>query len=370
LPCYSHDVVFEQFAGVESAEESVADPVVVGSSDRPSSSEAVKTIADDNFLTIFRAACKGAYDDILDDNILALSMSKHGGKVVELAKRLSQHSDEMSSLPIADFLRPAFINQLILTASDKDNLMRSVHAIRLSPVVLQCFKQFVNSKFPTNQTLCRLLMQIWLRKLLARMLNGLLMLRRPTEIESGLPDPLTDTDQGVLYYVSGYIAMRLVSSSRRNSKLSQCSQLIKFLSSDKPQEGHFVHKYNAWVQKQSRGGLSYPIPDFFLLIRELDLAFRQMIIVKGLGFTSVNQLELRSAMLASFMVKLYWSKIVIAANAQASTCQPVLGFVVTLFITIKGFAVARNEKERLTAVSSRKQTDKGSKSFRGKLKKC
>ena len=53
-----------------------------------------------------------------------------------------------------------------------------------------------------------------------------------------------------------------------------------------------------------------------------------------------------------------------------TTSYPVLGFIVTLFIAIKGFAAARNEQERLTAVSSRKQMDKKSKSFRGKLKKC
>lgn len=49
------------------AEKSAADPVSVGFSNCSSSSEPVKAIADDNFLTVFGTACKGAFDDIVDD---------------------------------------------------------------------------------------------------------------------------------------------------------------------------------------------------------------------------------------------------------------------------------------------------------------
>jgi hypothetical protein len=51
-------------------------------------------------------------------------MSKHSGTVDELAKRLSQHFDEICSLSIADFLQLAFDNRLVVTINDCTSLPR------------------------------------------------------------------------------------------------------------------------------------------------------------------------------------------------------------------------------------------------------
>ena len=71
-------------------------------------------------------------------------------------------------------------------------------------------------------------------------------------------------------------------------------------------------------------------------------------------------------MLDAFMVKYYWNKIIALAHEQEADSLPVLDYLICLFITIKGFAIARKERDRLTKCN---KNSKMSKSLRGKLKK-
>jgi hypothetical protein len=125
-----------------------------------------------------------------------------------------------------------------------------------------------------------------------------------------------------------------------------------------------------WTEKQSRGGLLFPTSDFYLLVREFDCVYRKVVETSPLhwSITSSNKLILLSEMFDSFMVKFYWNKILSRTHMTEQRSLPVLDYLINLFITIKGFSVARKEKNRLTKKVANKF--KKSKSMRGNLKSC
>jgi hypothetical protein len=213
-------------------------------------------------------------------------------------------------------------------------------------------------------------MQIWFRNRVARMHNALHLLRSPSDKTDGLPEPLAEADQNVLHCISGFIVMKLVSSMRRRPKLDESSTLISRLATSEPQKaGHFVERFASWFQKQSRRGLKYPIPDFYLMIRELDLVFRQVALTKGLATLSLNKMKMVKAMNNSPMVQYYWNRIIATADTNDFKSKPVLQFVICLFVSTNGFAIARKEKDRSTADVCKKHHAAKSASLRGQLRK-
>lgn len=347
----------------ESAAHSVS---ISGSTTSP---VACARIASDNFREVFCSACRSAWRDIISDDVLKVANSNNGSQVWQLASLLSPDAIDVSCSAIADCFRHAFVDKAMITARERETLMCHIHKIRLSPEVLADFTTFVLGQVPAAQpATTRMLLQVWLRKVAVRMLSELHKLRGPSETNT--PDPLSDVDQSVLYYISGFIVNNLKASCRRHSKLERHENLISLLSSTEPQQtGHFVEKYSKWVKTQSRGGLVYPIADFYLLIRDLDLTFRQVVLTKGLAAMSLDKTSMVHAMLASFMVQYYWKRILAVTGSSDCTAQDLLNYVICCFVSIKGFAVAKKEKERLTSDASRKRTGAKSASFRGQLKK-
>ena len=119
--------------------------------------------------------------------------------------------------------------------------------------------------------------------------------------------------------------------------------------------------------RASRGGLLYPIPAFHLLVRELNTIFETEVTVRGMQASFINKVCLQTTMHEAFMVNYYWNLIIEMVHQNEISCLPVLDYVISLFITVKGFATARKERNRMAANNSKKA--KHSKSLRGTLKK-
>ena len=151
-----------------------------------------------------------------------------------------------------------------------------------------------------------MLLNIWVQKLVVRMVNELHKLRSPSESTSVMRDPVMMADQNVPYNITGFTAMKLNLSSQLSSKRAESDSLIKQMTTLEPQQaGHFVDKYDTWICKQSRSVLRYPIPDFYLLVRKL-------VVSKGLSAFSLNKTIIVKTMLQILMVQHYWKKIVAA----------------------------------------------------------
>jgi len=166
--------------------------------------------------------------------------------------------------------------------------------------------------------------------------------------ESATCQPLSDCDQCVLYYISGCMARKIKAASLKSQKLQ--NNLVQCLATNEPKlDSHFVNKYMSWVERQDRGGLLYPIPDFYLLVREFDLIYRHTVYSEPLGSKCINQGELKLLISESAIVKLHWHEILKISQCEECTSVLALDYLMTLFITLKGFAVAKKERERLVS---------------------
>ena len=152
---------------------------------------------------------------------------------------------------------------------------------------------------------------------------------------------ISDNDQSILYYIAGYILRSLHKKYLRYSK-HKLSLVDKF--SDNSENHNFVQKYDRWYKIQDRGGLQKPCDTFFLLVRELELIVRKSVTAK-LSAHSLLLGPLKENIMESFMVKYYCDLLI--PNESCEVVSSVTEDIVHLFLTIRGYAVTRLERNKL-----------------------
>lgn len=327
-----------------------------------------------HFENILTTACKQSWSLITSDPLFLLPRSKHGLTFRCYASQMIEHSDTiLYHSGLVDELLLTFCDRSLVSPGDRDALMRDVHLLRESSKAVNNFISYV-SAFVSNVDVdvCTLLFHVWLRKLISELIVALRSEQNPTKFDSDVEKPLTDIDQNVLYYISGYMVKKLKVASFKSINLQKLETLSNCLATKNPVElNHFVCQYMSWVTQQSRGGLLYPTPDFYLLVREFDAIFRHIVCSQAVGSNGIiNQGQLKLLMSKSPIVKLHWEKILKISNTEEADSQPAFEYLMTLFITLKGFAVAKKERERLQdkLVKRNKSSVRASKSLRGNLK--
>lgn len=144
------------------------------------------------------------------------------------------------------------------------------------------------------ETISEMLCQVWIRKLITHILHEHSQLMLTAERTSISCDKLTNIDQNVLYYICGYMARTLKAASRRFSKIRDMEELTSCLATKEfKSSAHFTDKYKLWVEKQSRGALLFPIPIFYMLVREFYTIFRIIFISGQLSVSSLNRDQLK-----------------------------------------------------------------------------
>lgn len=336
----------------------------------PAQPAVVLTVTEELFFELFKSANSRAWTSIANDPIFLLPHSKYGRQINGNAILLSRVCDEI--LDCADVVaafKHLFVNRVLLMQSDRDSLTRDVHCMRMNADLEAAFILFCNVHIHSTDETCyisKVMFQIWLRQITGEMLQAAYEQYKGADCVPELPERLSSTDQNVLYYMCGYMARKLKVACIKYKKLKKMENLINSLTTKEPvQRDNFVEQYRKWTEKQSRGGLLFAIPSFYLLIRELDTILRKTRMMNLIAAGS-NKLRLQCAMFDGFMVKYHWNKLVENAHTNETDSLVVLDYLINLFITITGFAMARKERDRLN-----KKVEKGvpkSKSLRGKLK--
>ena len=101
-----------------------------------------------------------------------------------------------------------------------------------------------------------------------------------------------------------------------------------------------------------------------MLVREFDTIYRKH--SQATAVTGCNKSEMLSLIFDGLMVKYYWTKLFEKSDIDELKSLAVLDYLINLFITVKGFAVARKEKDKLQ--KKVRSVVSASKSLRGKLK--
>ena len=175
---------------------------------------------------------------------------------------------------------------------------------------------------------------------------------------------LTEADQNVLFYVSGYIISAMYKKSRHVGKNNSLKQelinetLQNFLKTETNSQKTFIQRFSKWSEKVDRGGLKTPSDNFFLFIRECEMCCRDSVDEVHLNSGTYNIVTLKEKIMDRYMVKFYIEKLV-----QGKLSSHVIENCVSLFLTVRGHAAA---KKRARLISKQEK-----KSFRGALKeKC
>lgn len=326
---------------------------------------------DEKFETIFVNANRAAWNDVVTDDKFKLDLSGHGHVLVDVASSLSPYYDELCSPEysiLTDSLKSNFVK--LSGTFDVDSVISTVHSMRLSNEISSKFIRFVNShKHSVSEHVCKMLFNVWLRRLITQLASKIReeCCSLPA-YSSMLPEPLSVSDQNVLYYVAGYLAYKIKMASKYKSNLKSADSLIAILATKYPsQQSHFVDSYNSWMKKQNRGGLLYPVPDFYLMTREMDNIYRLSVRNFGVSATCVNKHTILQQILESHMINYYWKRLLASAQVNELASRSVLLYIVSLFVTVKSFAIVKKERSRL--IGKHELGTSKSKSLRGNLKK-
>lgn len=257
-------------------------------------------------------------------------------------------------------------------SNDRESFFRKIHAIRLSSSLKELHDDIKSLEYPHFDSInVNNFLQVLVLEFTNSFLESLCQTMK-TRSEVEIQENVSENDQKILFYIGGYIVHAL---KKRYSKLSSTETKerkkleLRNLSS-KTSNSKYIDKFSTWFEKKDRGGLKRPCDNFFLLLRSVELVIRKHII-NNLNMTA-NSLEkcvLKEKILEDFMVKYYREKLFEAPDDEDNDDDTLSAVVfedaINLFITIRGFAVMRVQRNKLL---KEHEIKKSGESFRQALK--
>ena len=163
-----------------------------------------------------------------------------------------------------------------------------------------------------------------------------------TDISNKHHSQISENDQSILYYIGGYI-VRSLRKKYTQFSVKKLSLLNNF--TQKTDCLNFVAKYEKWYSTQNRGGLQKPSDSLFLLVRELEAVVRRTATFP-LCASSFLINPLKEQLMESFLVKHYCA--VLMPDQPCDIVSAVTEDIIHLFLTIRGFAVTRKERNKIS----------------------
>ena len=272
-----------------------------------------------------------------------VSFSSNAKDVVKLVNSCkNSETIQTFSESLSPYLYPVLMYPVV-TPYDREIFFEKFHHLKLNTEVRD--KVFSAISFQVSNRLHVMFYQVFLRKLVEVMLAELIDRNRKEEVTKLIP--LSETEQQVLYYIAGFIVSKLKKNHSKSKSLKDCDNLIKIISTSNLQDLGFLQNVSEWTSRLDRGGLQYPTQDFYLLIREMENITNSNIDMSSLSAHSLLKVSLKELVMDSFLVKYYWTELLKKSGSSEDECGHFLEYVIDLFLTIRGFAVARKVKNQL-----------------------
>ena len=179
---------------------------------------------------------------------------------------------------------------------------------------------------------------------------------------------LTHDEECVIRYASGYIPFVLMKKHEEN--LSEASvSIIECLGgmAVNGDESDFLQYTRSWLEKVNRGGL-FEVNDLaYQLFKEIEINLQDKLVnqLQPSSAPGNTKAEMIASVLSNDNVQFYWSMLSTDVQDE-NTGQDLLREIVELWLTIRGFSVAREWMEMYKRCSSK--TTKKSKPLRKVLK--
>lgn len=253
--------------------------------------------------------------------------------------------------PLVGHLKDIFSCNLCDTHA-RELFFTKFHSLRLSKCVqMECVSLFILNGCEEKREDIIHFLQEYLLELPTEILGRLLQENRTTSNTHA--DQISNMDQQILYYISGFIVANLKKKCMRMTPVyrEERLQLLEKLFC-KTGNSSFVAKFDAWLKKNSRGGLLRPTDNFYLLVRELEIIIRR--IPNHSHMQSLYSCQVKESMMESFMVNHYVKELF--GEYSEGDLSPLLEDIIGVFLTVRGFATARVLRNKLGGRTS-KQSD-------------
>ena len=267
----------------------------------------------------------------------------------------------------------------IVLSEDRENLFRRIHVMRFSEEIKILSEKIETSECPFPDSINHFL-QIFLLQFTKSVLDEFAKTKKVACSEE--TKTMTANDQKVLFYLAGYIISALTKKFKRlkDEKLKE----FKFhvIDSLQTNEKHcnYLSKYTSMFEKKNRGGLKYPSENTFLLIRSMEIVTRKHTASK-MTTKSIEKSVLKEIIMEDFMVKYYAEQLFTVETqdmdddnfitTQETVATDFTEDITNLFLTVRGFAVARVERNKIKTKLHVQKTCTPGESLRGALReKC
>ncbi|CAC5357824.1 unnamed protein product [Mytilus coruscus] len=204
----------------------------------------------------------------------------------------------------------------ISSSSDREQMYRRLHISRVNPELTKT----VGSHCPSHSLKS---INLFLQMVHADIVDEIVKVQTMTAVHKSTTEQekLTENDKSILYNIAGYTIRALQKRYTR----------------------YFAKK--VWYKTQDRGDLQKSSDSLFLLTRELETVVRKTV-QPSYSARSLLIAPLKEAMMEAFMMKHYCD--ILMQGETADIVSALTEDIIHLFLTIRGFAVTRIERNKLT----------------------
>ena len=320
------------------------------SSDEATSSQTHLTKA--AFASIFDKSVDKATKHIESDKLLNISKSKFGSKILEVLSYCVSFNFILFCREILLDEFYSLFSKTTVTSLERERLFSKFHIHVRSNAALQ--NKFIEGlKIEIDSKIKFFFYQKLLDSLLECIFNELLIYHTSRDAFNSYK--VSDSEQQVLFYIAGFILRKLEGFTC--NVLSSFKDIILSFN-DKNTDSLGLAK--EWTLRLDRGGLKYPCNYLFLLIKEIDFCVNSNVNIDNLNSQSLCLKYLLPVILESYMVKYYFKML--TEKIPCTDCHIILKYILKVFITVKGFALAKRARIKLVGKCT-------SSSLRGSLKK-
>ncbi|XP_046571626.1 uncharacterized protein LOC124279790 [Haliotis rubra] len=307
---------------------------------------------------------------IILDPMNDASCSLNGPHLVAVAKECSDRPTVHRNL--VSVLNPEFhsvfdkFGKGCSLSSDREQLWMKFHQMRLNEGLQSDIHNILVEVTSESHRIIHIFAQCLLDRILRNMLKHLSESIQKQSHQTA--SAISDNDQAVLYYISGYILHALLKKRAIFGMDIEQHLGELFLLSDATSKEEYIVRFSKWTEKMNRGGLKFPSDNFYLLIRSFEIEIRKHVQLSKLCASSLLCDKLKETVMSSYMVSYYWDKLL---SCEDGLKLRVLEFIVDLFLRVRGGDVAKYSKRQLQkemrGIKNRKGV-KRSRSLRGTLK--
>ena len=264
----------------------------------------------------------------------------------------------------------------IALCDDRENLFAKFHELRLSSDVIEMGKILKDSNCPCKDDINNFI-QIFLMQITNSILQELANVMKNKSKEDN--STINENEQKVLFYVSGFIIHAVKKKYNKVHSKNEREQKLKVIDNltSNTCDKKYLEKFATLLEKKNRGGLKYPTEHCYLLVRSIDAVVRANT-DKHLSQYSLSKCVLKEKIMEDYMVKYYTEKLFSRPVHDSSEEEDAVNSpstyledIINIFLTVRGFAIARVEKNKIAMKNKSSQADKAGSSFRETLKeKC